>query len=160
MSMSRSQDDLRPDLHGLPMLAAWVEWVLVALVSLAIVFFSLPALFVQFTTHCREAAGVCLERGQLTPEYAQAFRGAGIPPRSYAIFMVVLDAFSRLVWFAVGALIFLRRSGDPMALVVAFFLVSFRTATFASNGYTPSSPPTPHGGYRVQACKSWARSAP
>jgi hypothetical protein len=75
--MSRSQDDLRPDLHGLPMLAAWVEWVLVALVSLAIVFFSLPALFVQFTTHCREAAGVCLERGLLTPEYAQAFRGPG-----------------------------------------------------------------------------------
>jgi hypothetical protein len=132
--MSRSQDDLRPDLHGLPMLAAWVAWVLVALVSLAIVFFSLPALFVQFTTQCREAAGVCLERGQLTPEYAQAFRGAGIPPRSYAIFMVVLDAFSRLVWFAVGALIFLRRSGDPMALVVAFFLVSFGTATFASDG--------------------------
>jgi hypothetical protein len=60
--------------------------------------------------------------------------GAGIPPRSYAIFMVVLDAFSRLVWFAVGALIFLRRSGDPMALVVAFFLVSFGTATFASDG--------------------------
>jgi hypothetical protein len=158
--MSRSQDDLRPDLHGLPMLAAWVEWVLVALVSLAIVFFSLPALFVQFTTQCREAAGVCLERGQLTPEYAQAFRGAGIPPRSYAIFMVVLDAFSRLVWFAVGALIFLRRSGDPMALVVAFFLVSFGTATFASDGVHALVSTNPAWWIPGQACKSWARSAP
>ncbi|MDQ3182590.1 MAG: hypothetical protein M3Q62_03415 [Actinomycetota bacterium] len=134
MSMSGSQDDLRPDLHGLPLLAARVAWVVVALVALAIVFISLPALFAQFTTHCQGAPGVCLERGQLTPEYAQAFREVGIPPRSYAILMVVVDAFSRLVWFAVGALIFLRRSRDPMALLIAFFLVSFGTATFASDG--------------------------
>jgi len=107
---------------------------MVALMALAIVIFSLPALFAQFTTHCREAAGVCLERGQLTPEYAQTFREVGIPPRSYATLMVAVDAFSRLVWFAVGALIFLRRSRDPMALLVAFFLVSFGTATFASDG--------------------------
>ncbi len=132
--MSGSQDDLRPDLHGLPLLAARVAWVVVALVALAIVFISLPALFAQFTTHCQGAPGVCLERGQLTPEYAQAFREVGIPPRSYAILMVVVDAFSRLVWFAVGALIFLRRSRDPMALLIAFFLVSFGTATFASDG--------------------------
>ena len=132
--MSGSQDALRPDLHGLPLLAARVAWVMVALMALAIVIFSLPALFAQFTTHCREAAGVCLERGQLTPEYAQTFREVGIPPRSYATLMVAVDAFSRLVWFAVGALIFLRRSRDPMALLVAFFLVSFGTATFASDG--------------------------
>jgi hypothetical protein len=132
--MSGSQDDLRPDLRGLPLRVAQVAWVVVALVALAIVFFSLPALFAQFTTHCQGAAAVCLERGRLTPEYAQAFREVGIPPHSYAIFMVVVDAFSRLVWFAVGAIIFLRRSRDPMALLVAFFLVSFGTATFASDG--------------------------
>lgn len=90
---------------------------MVALVALVLVFFSLPALFAQFTTLCREAAGVCLEQNQLTPEYAQAFREAGIPPRYYAIFMIGVDAFSRLVWFAVGALIFLRRSRDRMALL-------------------------------------------
>jgi hypothetical protein len=132
--MSGSQEDLRPDLRGLPLRVARVAWVVVALVALAIVFFSLPALFAQFTTHCREAAAVCLERGQLTPEYAQTFREVGIPPRFFAILMVVVDAFTRLVWFAVGALIFLRRSRDPMALLVAFFLVSFGTATFASDG--------------------------
>src|SRR5829696_5609271 len=134
MSMSGSQDALRPDLHGLPLLAARVAWAVVALVALALVFFSLPALYAQFTTLCQDAPGVCLEQNQLTPEYAQTFREAGIPPQSYAIFMIGVDAFSRLVWFAVGALIFLRRSRDPMALLVAFFLVSFGTATFASDG--------------------------
>jgi hypothetical protein len=131
--MSRS-GDARSNLRGLPLFAARVAWVVVALVALAMVFFSLPVLFEEFTTLCREAAGGCLERNQLTPEYAQAFREAGIPPRTVAVFLVGVDAFSRLVWFAVGALIFLRRSGDRMALVVAFFLVAFGTATFASDG--------------------------
>jgi hypothetical protein len=134
MSISGRQDDLQPDLQGLPLLAARVTWVMVALVALAIVFFSVPALLAQFTTHCQEAAAVCLERGQFTPEYARAFREVGISPRSYAIFLVGVDVFSRLVWFAVGALIFIRRSGDRMALLVAFFLVAFGTATFASDG--------------------------
>jgi len=48
--------------------------------------------------------------------------------------MVGVDVFTRMVWFVMGALIFLRRSDDAMALVVAFFLVSFGTATFASDG--------------------------
>src|SRR5688572_18060651 len=112
MSRSGGQDDPGPDLRGFPLLATRIAWVVVAMVSLAIVFFSVPALLAQFTTLCHEAAGVCLERGQFTPEYARAFREVGIPPRSYAIFLVGVDAFSRLVWFAVGALIFLRRSGD------------------------------------------------
>jgi hypothetical protein len=134
MSTSGSQGDIQPNLQEFPLLAARVAWMVVALVALAIVFFSLPALLGQFTTYCRETAGVCLESGQLTPEYARAFREVGIPPRSFAILMISVDAFTRLVWFAVGALIFLRRSRDPMALLVAFFLVSFGTATFASDG--------------------------
>ena len=134
MSKSGSQHDLQPDLQGLPLLAARVAWVMVALVALAMVFVSVPALLAQFATLCQEAAAVCLERGQFTPEYARAFREVGISPRSYAIFLVGVDVFSRLVWFAVGALIFIRRSGDRMALLVAFFLVTFGTATFASDG--------------------------
>ena len=134
MSRTGRQDDLQPELRGLPILAARVAWILIALVALAIVFFSVPALLAQFTTLCQEAAAVCLERGQFTPEYARAFREVGISPRYYAILLVGVDIFSRLVWFAVGALIFIRRSGDRMALVVAFFLVTFGTATFASDG--------------------------
>jgi hypothetical protein len=126
--------DLRSDLRGLPLLVGRVAWVVVALVALAMVFFSIPALLDQFTTLCRGAEGVCLERNQITPEYARTFREAGIPLRYVAIFLVGVDAFTRLVWFAVGALIFLRRSWDRMALVVAFFLVSFGTATFGDNG--------------------------
>jgi hypothetical protein len=134
MRRSGSYDDPLPDLRGLPLLAARVAWLVVALVALALVLFSIPDLLEEFSTLCKGAAGVCLEGNQLTPKYAESFREAGISPRSIAAFLVGVDVFSRLVWFTVGALIFLRRSADPMALVVAFFLVSFGTATFASDG--------------------------
>ena len=38
---------------------------------------------------------------------------------------VVIDKVFQLVWFAVGALIFWRRSDDWMALLVSLFLVAF-----------------------------------
>jgi hypothetical protein len=46
---------------------------------------------------------------------------------SYAVFNVVIDKIFQLVWFAVGALIFLRRSDDRMAILTSLFLVTFGT---------------------------------
>ncbi|MGH3088926.1 MAG: hypothetical protein ACRDSJ_16610, partial [Rubrobacteraceae bacterium] len=76
----------------------------------------------------------CLEGNRLAPEEARMFSEAGVSLRSYAFVMVGVDVFTRMVWFVMGAIIFLRRSDDAMALLVAFFLVSFGTATFASDG--------------------------
>jgi hypothetical protein len=45
--------------------------------------------------------------------------------RTYALLNVIVDKVFQLVWFAVGALIFWRRSDDRMALLVSVFLVSF-----------------------------------
>ena len=45
--------------------------------------------------------------------------------RTYALLNVVVDKVFQLVWFAVGALIFWRRSDDWMAVLVSLFLVSF-----------------------------------
>ena len=45
--------------------------------------------------------------------------------RSYALLNVVIEKVFQLVWFAVGALIFFRRSDDRMALLVSVFLVTF-----------------------------------
>lgn len=116
------------------LLAARGAWVAVAALALVVVVASAPALFVQYTSLCVEAASVCLEGPSLTAEVARVFAEAGISVRAYALVMVAVDVLTRMVWFFVGAVIFLRRSDDRMALVVAFFLVSFGTATFASDG--------------------------
>jgi hypothetical protein len=44
---------------------------------------------------------------------------------SYALLNVVIDKVFQLVWFAVGAIIFFRRSEDRMALLTSLFLVTF-----------------------------------
>jgi len=59
----------------------------------------------------------------------RALRDVGLSLGSYALLNVVIDKVFELVWFAVGALIFWRRSDDRMALLVSAFLVSFGTAT-------------------------------
>lgn len=121
-------------LRGRWLLAARVAWLAVAAAALAIVVFSVPALLEHFGELCRGSARSCMETGRLTPEEARAFAEAGLSTGAHAALMVGVDAFSRLAWFAVGAVIFLRRSEDPMALLVAFFLVTFGTATFATDG--------------------------
>ena len=66
---------------------------------------------------------------QPTPEGARALRDAGLSVRTYALLNVVVDKVFQLVWFAVGALIFWRRSDDRRALLVSMFLVSFGPVT-------------------------------
>ena len=116
----------------LGLLVARIAWVAVALVALAITAASTPLLFEQYSTLCFRAAPSCLERSQLTPEGLQELEQVGISLGIYAGLTAGVGALSKLVWMVVGALVFVLRSGDRMALLVAFFLVAFGTATFAT----------------------------
>jgi hypothetical protein len=118
-------------LRGRWLLPARVAWVAVAITALAIVLFSVPSSFEHYRTVCTAASELCSERAlrQPTPEGVRALRDAGVSVDTYALLNVVIDKVFELVWFAVGALIFWRRSDDRMALLVSAFLVSFGTAT-------------------------------
>ncbi len=120
--------------QGRWLMAARVVWVFVALVGVVITLASAPALFEQYTTPCSGAPESCMELSQLTPEGLRALEGAGIPPGLYAGIGVGVAVFSNMFWVAVGAIVFLLRSGDRMALLVSFFLVTFGTATLPTEG--------------------------
>ena len=113
------------------LLFARMAWVTVAITALAIIVFSVPSSFEHYSSVCTAASEVCSEQAvdQPTPEGARALRDAGLSVRTYALLNVVLDKVYQLVWFAVGALIFWRRSDDLMALLVSVFLVSFGPVT-------------------------------
>src|SRR5215217_1902988 len=100
------------------LLPARVAWVVMAITVLAIILFSIPSSFEYYRGVCVASSGVCSERAvdQVTPEGVRALRDAGLSVRSYAISNVVIDMVFQLTWFAVGGLIFWRRSGDRMAL--------------------------------------------
>ena len=115
-------------LHGHWLLFARVAWVAVAIMALAIVVFSVPSSFEHYSSVCTAASEVCSDEqavDQPTPEGVRALKDVGLSVRTYALLNVVVDKVFQLVWFAVGALIFWRRSDDLMALLVSAFLVSF-----------------------------------
>src|SRR5215210_4626834 len=118
-------------LRGRWLLLARVAWVVVAIAALAIVVFSIPSSLEHFRSACTAAAEVCSERTveQPTPEGVRALQEVGMSVRTYALLNVAIDKVFELVWFAVGVLIFWRRSDDRMALLVSVFLVAFGTVT-------------------------------
>ena len=121
------------------LLLARVAWVAVAIAALAIVVFSVPSSFEHYRSVCTAPSEVCSERavGQPTPHGVQALQDVGLSVRSYAFLHAVIDKVGDLVWFAVGALIFLRRSDDRMALLTSLFLVAFGTVTVdTTDAYT------------------------
>jgi hypothetical protein len=109
------------------LLLARVAWVAVAFTALAIILFSIPSSFEHYQSVCTAASEVCAEQAvdQATPEGVQTLGETGLSLRSYALLNVVVDKVFQLVFFAVGALIFWRRSDDRMAWLVSVFLVSF-----------------------------------
>src|SRR5215204_1512754 len=106
---------------------ARVAWVVMAITVLAIILFSIPSSFEHYSSVCTAASEVCAERAvhQATPEGVRALGDIGLSVHTYALLNVVVDKVFQLLWFAVGALIFWRRSDDWMALGVSVFLVSF-----------------------------------
>ena len=117
--MSTRASPHSPTLRGRWLLLARAAWVAVAIAALAIVLFSIPSSFEHYRSVCTAASEACSERAvaQPTPEGVRALRDVGMSVRSYALLNVVIDKVFELVWFAVGALIFWRRSDDRMAPV-------------------------------------------
>jgi hypothetical protein len=75
---------------------------------------------------CLHPPDVCqLPPVQFTTEDMAQLRAAGFTPQGYATLQTIKLLFFSSIWFAVGGLIFVRKSDEPMALVTAYFLVTF-----------------------------------
>ena len=124
---ARASPPATSSMRGGWLLLARVAWVAVAFTALAIILFSIPSSFEHYQSVCTAASEVCAEQAvdQATPEGVQTLGETGLSLRSYALLNVVVDKVFQLVFFAVGALIFWRRSDDRMAWLVSVFLVSF-----------------------------------
>jgi hypothetical protein len=125
--MSQRAAPAHTSLRGGQLLLARLAWVAVTVTVLAIVVFSVPSSLEHYRSVCTVASEVCSERalGQPTPDGVRALQDVGLSVRTYALLNVAVDKLGDLVWLAVGALIFLRRSDDRMALLVSLFLVTF-----------------------------------
>jgi hypothetical protein len=121
----RPHSDVRnTTLHGRPLFLARAAWVVLAALVLGLDAAAIPYAYTLYTEPCRGAA--CVDEGRLTPEGIQNLQQFGISPEFYAAYAGVgLSTIVTLVFFAVSAVIFWRRSEDRMALFASFTILVF-----------------------------------
>jgi len=110
-------------LHGGLLALARGMWIAIVALTVGLFIAALPMLFRQLQTVCVSATS-CPD-GQLSPTGLQTIHDLGFSVGGYAAYTLSLYIATSLVWFAVGIIIFWRRSDDWMALLVALFLVTF-----------------------------------
>ena len=108
-------------LHGPWLILARAAWILVVALSLAVSIADIPLEYARQHIVC--AGSSCGQ--QLTASIVQDLHHLNLSVDFFAAFLVFLEFGSLLVWVAVALVIFLRRSDDRMALLVALFLVLF-----------------------------------
>jgi signal transduction histidine kinase len=116
MSPSMSQPAARP-LRGGWLALARLAWYVSAALALAYYLVLTPAQFAQV-------------QAGLTPPQLDQLAALGLSAQGYALYLLALDWVFLLVCFAIGVLIFWRKSDERMALLAATMLVTFGTISF------------------------------
>lgn len=110
-----------PRLRSTWVVLARGTWISLVVLTLAIFFGSLPVYLTVLQTRCEGSA--CIYQ-QLTAGQVQTLQGLGFSLGNYATLQVVSMLLTIAVSLAVSALIVWHRSGDRMAMLVAFWLVT------------------------------------
>ncbi|TME67130.1 MAG: hypothetical protein E6I59_01420, partial [Chloroflexi bacterium] len=97
-----------------------LSFVVVSIFTLLLYVIGTPVYFAYLHTLCTD----CLD-DRLNPDKLQALHALGISITTYAVYMVALNLLFALVYFAVAALIFWRKSDDWIAWLASFSLVAF-----------------------------------
>ena len=101
------------------LLAVWVLLFAISVLNLIIYVVGTPVYFVQLYPSHHQCFQDCL-----TPANIQSLHALGISITAYAVYWVAINLLFALVYFAVAALIFWRKSNDWMAFLASFSLVA------------------------------------
>ncbi len=124
-------------LRGRRLLLARVAWVAVAVLTAGVFISGIPGEFARLRAPCTNAIS-CVWFPRLTTENA---RELGLSVDFFAAYFVAVEVAFMAVSFAIGAIIFWRRSDDRMALLVSLMLITFgagRDATLCADTATIS----------------------
>jgi len=113
-------------LRGGWLVLARVVWVVVVVLALGLFIASIPTTFADLHILC--TAALCSTSGQLTPDYVRELHALSLSMDFYATYIVVFIIVFAFGYFAVGAVLFWRKSDDRMALFASFTLVTFPMA--------------------------------
>jgi hypothetical protein len=119
---SGGPDSSSGDLHGRWLVFARVAWATVVIGTSGLFAAALPGYFSVLHEACR--GGPCIG-GQASSGDISALHDLGLPIGLYAAYVLTLDLLVAVVFCAVGAIIFWRRSRKRGALFASFALAMF-----------------------------------
>src|SRR2546426_5149493 len=129
-TMTAGNSDLHntrdPRLYGRWLILARIGWVAVVGLALGLFIASIPTTFADLHILCTAAS--CSSSGPLTPDHVRELQAWGLSMDFYASYIVVFIIVFTFGYFAVGAVLFWRKSDDRMALFASFTLVTFPMA--------------------------------
>lgn len=109
------------------LLLARTVWIIGTLCNLVLFALAVPAYGTQLYTLCAAPAPADCPVAQLTVVEAETLARLGISLAVYVSYTLVIHAAASLFFFAVGLLIWWRKSDDWYGLFVSFLLVTFGT---------------------------------
>jgi hypothetical protein len=118
---SRPNAPMSATLHGRGLFLARVVWLVVFVLAIGLFFTSIPAFYDSLIKATDLSINPATLRSNL--------EAVGVSIDFYATFRLAHNVTSALVWCAVGAVIFWRRSDDWMAVFTSLCLILFSTFT-------------------------------
>jgi hypothetical protein len=106
-----------------------VVWVVVAALTVGVFVSGLPSEFARLQAPC-DSATSCVWLPRLTGETARQFEDIGLSTTFFAAYFIAIEVAFTATSFALGSLIFWRRTEDSMALVVSLTLITFGATFF------------------------------
>ena len=119
-------------LIGTRLIVARAVWLVLAIASLGLFVASLLVSYQQLLRVCVDPVTCTNLAGALPARGLQALTSSGLSVSEYAAPLTIFFAITAAIWYAVGFLMFWRRSDDWLALLAAFFLVMFNVTTLGN----------------------------
>src|SRR5437660_1376216 len=129
VEQSDTRNESKTGLHGRWLFIARAGWVTLTLLILLLNFLAIPHTATLLQAVCQPGA-VCINGW--TPAQIGQIQQAGFSPGFLAAYQIGWDVGTTLIYTALAALIFWRRSADRMALFCAYMLVLFGGATYTN----------------------------
>src|SRR6266581_773390 len=122
-------------LSGPRLIIARAVWLALVIPSLGLFVISLLVSYQQMLRVCVDPV-TCNLRGELPVQVQQSLATIGFSVSGFAALVTIFFVITAVIWYAVGFLIFWRRSDDWLALLAAFVLVMFN---ITNSGNTASA---------------------
>ena len=122
-----AHNESQTSLHGRWLLIARMGWIALTLLVLTLNGIAIPHYYALAHAVCQPGASSCI--GFISVELSQ-LRQLGLSPAFVTVYQIGWDVGTTLIYTALAALIFWRRSADRMALFCAYMLVLFGGATY------------------------------